>query len=388
MPARTRSQLPEAYGIGELFWYVAEAVIVADADGRIVLWNPAAERLFGYEAADVLGQNVKLIIPEEYRELHESGLAGYRASGHGAYLDAHRTLELPALRKSGEVAAVELTLSSVEGARTPGRFVLAIIRDVTDRKRAERETLERMQAEQGRLEAEAALQAQEDVLALITHDLRAPLTAIKGRVQLLQRRIRRSDVAESARMLDDTQAIESAADRMAAMVTDLLDLARLHRGEELSLERRATDLVELARQAVTDLRQATRRHALQFDSPAPEIIGFWDPVRITRVLENVLMNAVRYSPDGGSINVSAREQRDDSGAWAELEVRDEGLGIPPEDLPHIFERGRRGSNVVERIPGSGLGLWGARRIIEQHGGTIEARSDSTGTIVTICLPLG
>jgi PAS domain S-box-containing protein len=134
---------PQDLGIGHLFERVRDAIIVADAQtGRIALWNPAAETIFGYSRAEALGMSVEELVPDYLKARHRAGMAGYRDTGHGRYIDSNKVLDLPAVRKGGEEIRVELTLSPIEpvdGAAVDGRFVLAIVRDATDRKRAEEE---------------------------------------------------------------------------------------------------------------------------------------------------------------------------------------------------------------------------------------------------------
>jgi len=137
---------PRDLGMGHLFESVRDAVIVADANtGRMVLWNPAAEAIFGYSAAEALGMSVEELVPDYLKARHRAGMAGYRDTGHGRYIDSNTALDLPAVRKSGEEICVELTLSPIEPvdeAAVEGRFVLAIVRDATDRKRAEEDLRE------------------------------------------------------------------------------------------------------------------------------------------------------------------------------------------------------------------------------------------------------
>src|SRR5688500_16995816 len=132
---------PQDLGMGRLFESVRDAVIVADANtGRMVLWNPAAEKIFSYSTAEALGMSVERLVPDYLRARHRAGMAGYRDTGHGRYIDSNTVLDLPAVRKGGEEIRIELTLSPIEpvnGTAVEGRFVLAIVRDATDRKRAE-----------------------------------------------------------------------------------------------------------------------------------------------------------------------------------------------------------------------------------------------------------
>ena len=145
---------PRDFGIGQLFWEIHEAVVLGDAaTGRIVLWNPAAEALFGYSAAEAVGQPIEMLVPEPLKAQHRAGLARYHATAHGAIVDSPAALELPALRKMGEELTIELTLSPVNEAAAGGRFVLAIIRDVSERKRVEHERDGRIREQAGRAEA-------------------------------------------------------------------------------------------------------------------------------------------------------------------------------------------------------------------------------------------
>jgi PAS domain S-box-containing protein len=132
---------PEELGIGNLFEKVRDAVVVADArTQRMILWNPAAERVFGYSTSEALKLRVEALVPEALKDAHRSGIARYAETGHGRYIDSHRLLDLPAITKDGEEIRVELSLSPinpVDEADSGGRFVLAIIRDSTERKRTE-----------------------------------------------------------------------------------------------------------------------------------------------------------------------------------------------------------------------------------------------------------
>jgi signal transduction histidine kinase len=180
--------------------------------------------------------------------------------------------------------------------------------------------------------------------------------------------------------------IDAASNRMTALVDSLLDLAHLQMGQPLELQREPTDLVGLVAEVAAECQQTTDRHEIRLNA-IPALYGEWDGQRLQRVIGNLLDNAVKYSPDGGSIEVTVAR---DGGATptAVLTVQDHGMGIPAADLPRIFDRFRRGSNVVGKVGGTGIGLASARQIVEQHGGTISVSSDvGEGTLITIRLPL-
>jgi len=234
-----------------------------------------------------------------------------------------------------------------------------------------------------RAELEGALAVRNDLLAEVSHDLRTPLTAARGQVQLLQRDV--AGLAEPARtkMGQGLDRVDRAIARMTQLIDLLRDAALLEAGQPLDLRRRAVDLVALAREEVEEYRQLAPTHRLRLVGPA-QLAGFWDPSRLERVLDNLLGNAVKYSPEGGSVTVTIRRDGD----WASLAVRDQGIGIPPADLGHVFDRFYRAKNVGGRIRGTGIGLAGARQIVAQHGGSIMVESvEGRGSTFVVRLPI-
>ena len=222
-----------------------------------------------------------------------------------------------------------------------------------------------------------AIQLRDAMLTGVTHDLRTPVTVIKLQAQLLRRRADETFIA-------GIDQIDRAATRMARWIDELLETATVKRPEDLNLSLRSSDLVRIARDAVEEHRSTSRRHQLTLEAEPAEIVGLFDSPRLERVLDNLIGNAIKYSPEGGCVRVSV-SGRD---GWATIAVRDDGLGIPREDLPHIFEPFRRGSNVVGRIGGTGIGLASAQRIVESHGGTLSAQSrPGKGSTFTIRLPI-
>jgi signal transduction histidine kinase len=229
------------------------------------------------------------------------------------------------------------------------------------------------------------LTERDEFVATVSHDLKSPLTFIKGMANLRRRRAPVTPVTTP--LLDALEQIEACAGRMAHMLDELVDAGRLEAGRPLELRRDTTDLVALARQTVVEHQQTTDRHLLRMETNVPDLIGVWDRVRLGRVLDNLVGNAVKYSPRGGAIEVRV-DLEEHAERWAVLRVSDKGEGIPAGDLPHIFERFRRGRNVEGRIPGTGIGLSGVRTILEQHGGSIGVESAvGHGTTVTVRLPL-
>ena len=236
--------------------------------------------------------------------------------------------------------------------------------------------------EEATAELREQIQLRDDFMASVSHDLKSPLTFIKGLASLRRRRAKATP--DNKVLLDALEQIESSAGRMARQLDDLVDASRLQARRPLELRREPTDLVALARAVAREHQETTDRHVVQVESSRPEVVGDWDAARIERVLSNLLNNAIKYSPRGGAVSVRIHT----ADRAAILQVQDHGEGIPERDLPHIFERFRRGANVEHRIPGTGIGLAGARQIVEMHGGTILAESRvGEGSTFTVQLPL-
>jgi signal transduction histidine kinase len=292
-------------------------------------------------------------------------------------LDARSTLCVP-LRARGQTLGA-ITLICAGSGRRYGPSDVAVAQDLADRCA--------LALDNARLygQVQETLRTRETFLTALAHDLKSPLTASLGYAQLLQRAAGKAEATGAGRRLGEWAAIvEENTARAVALLDELVDIARLEAGQSLTLERQPTDLVALAEREVAARRRGARRHRITLDTAEPALVGAWDPARIARVLDNLLDNATKFSPDGGKIAVRVARE----GASAVLTISDEGLGIPEADLPHIFERFRRGSNVEGQIPGSGIGLAGARQVVEQHGGRISVTSrEGGGSTFVVRLPL-
>jgi PAS domain S-box-containing protein len=237
--------------------------------------------------------------------------------------------------------------------------------------------------QQARTEAEAAVRAQDEFLSIASHELRTPVAAVKATAQLAQRAIERGD-HDRARLDRYMERIASAADRLNALIEDLLDVSRLRTGQ-LQLRPERFDLVPLMQEIVDRYAASVNEHTFQFSSPATPVSVYADALRIEQVLDNLLSNAVKYSPNGGDIEIDL--SLDGEGACAT--VTDHGIGLPAGHETRIFETFGRAPNAArEQIPGLGLGLSICRQLIERHGGRISATSpgEDQGTTLAIWLP--
>jgi PAS domain S-box-containing protein len=230
------------------------------------------------------------------------------------------------------------------------------------------------------VQAENQRQALLDILA---HDLKNPLTAIKAQANVLRLHLERRGSIDASTLIERFAGLEALAVHTAMLVDEMSDLTRLAADQPIDLKPESTDLVALVRDAVTQTQQIAASVDVQFDATADRLDGEWDPSRLRRVVLNLLSNAIKFSHEHGKVRATVSRRR----RGAEIQIEDDGIGIAKPDLPHVFEFKYRGRNVGT-IAGSGFGLAGARRIVEQHGGTIAVRSkEGKGSTFTVWLPV-
>jgi len=266
----------------------------------------------------------------------------------------------------------------------PARMI-GVTRDITDRKRAEVERtllLEREQA--ARAAAEQALNVREQFLSLASHELKTPLTALLGYSSLLQKRTRQGQPV-GQREQRAIAAIAHQTNRLYELVAVLLDLSRIETGQ-LMLQYQPVDLALLAQHVVDELHPTlTVHHRLHLVRPRQPVVVLGDDMRLEQVLQNLLHNAIKYSPNGGTLTVRVTRHGDE----ARPSVSDEGIGIPQDAQARLFQRFFRAANVGEQhISGLGIGLYVVREIVARHGGTIDVHSsENAGATFTVRLPL-
>jgi signal transduction histidine kinase len=235
-------------------------------------------------------------------------------------------------------------------------------------------------AENARLFAaqQEALQVKDQFLSIVSHELRTPLTTIKGYAQMLQRKLAHNP--DDQRFANN---IDAQVGRLSRLVDDLLDVTRFSRGQfELTLER--TDIRSALEDVITRFRVVASKHTFRLELDGGSFEGDWDRDRLEQVMNNLVGNAVKYSPSGGEIVISTRHEQDQ----VVIAVRDYGVGIPEADQKHLFDRFFRGSAENTDIKGLGLGLYVSQRIVEAHGGTIGATSvPGEGSEFFFTLPL-
>lgn len=232
-------------------------------------------------------------------------------------------------------------------------------------------------------EAQAAIEIRNQFLSIASHELKTPLTTLLGHTQGLQRRLMREDLL-SERDQRALSVIEQQALRLTKQIDTLLDLSRIELGQ-FNLEQAEVDLAALSRRIVAELEPTLERHALQATIPEAALLILGDATRMEQVIQNLLQNAIKYSPNGGAVNIAVERQ----GNIAVLTVSDQGVGIPETARPYLFQRFYRASNVSGRnISGMGIGLYLVNLIVTLHHGAVEYSSaENQGSTFIVRLPL-
>jgi PAS domain S-box-containing protein len=351
-----------------------DAIVTMDADGAITGWNPQAEATFGWARDEAIGRPlVETIVPHDRRAEHVEGLRRWRETGEGAVLNSR--IEVQALHRDGRQLPVELAIIPVKvGDET---VFSGFIRDISDRKRSQEELERALEVERKAADRLRMVDEMKDAfLQAVSHDLRTPLAAILGLAITLER----GDVELSTEETKHLAGrIEHNARRLERLVTNLLDLDRLSRGV-LTATFEPVDVGELARRMVAEADPAVRERVRLSVEP---VVVPADPPKIERIMENLLVNASRHTPEGTPIHVSVTET--DDGAL--LVVEDEGAGVPDELRERIFEEFRQGTDAPQASPGVGIGLALVRRFAQMHHGRawVEGR-EGGGASFRVFLP--
>jgi signal transduction histidine kinase len=236
-----------------------------------------------------------------------------------------------------------------------------------------------------REQAEAALLARDDFLRTMAHDLKTPLTSLAWHAQVLARMESSGKLVEPG-TLSSTTAIVASAQELMANIDELRDLVSLQHGAGLRLNREPFDLVALVSEAVATTGDSGK-HGVRLNGGSGPIVIEADRVRLKRVLCNLLDNAFKYSPPGSEVVITIEPAREHGRDGVLVHLQDQGAGIPSADLPFVFERYRRGSNVRDSIAGEGIGLASAQRLVESHGGRLTVWSqEGFGTTFSMWLP--
>ena len=361
------------------------AIFFLDTERRITRWNLGAERILGYQEAEILGQSGSIIFTPEDREQGADKREIEKAEAEGRAEN-----ERWHVRKDGSRFWGSGIVTPLRDETGQLRGFAKIMRDVTERKQAEdernqllaREQEARAVSEAARSAAEAANRIKDEFLAVLSHELRTPLNPILGWSKLLRSRTFDKKTADRA-----LETIERNAKLQIQLIEDLLDVSRILRGK-LSLNICPVALASTIEAAMETVGLAAQAKSIQIQTMLDPSVGLvaGDPNRLQQVVWNLLSNAVKFTPDGGRVEV--RLERIDS--QAQIKLTDTGKGISPDFLPHVFDYFRQSDSSTTRVFGGlGLGLAIVRHLVELHGGTVWAESpgEGQGTTFTVRLPL-
>jgi two-component system phosphate regulon sensor histidine kinase PhoR len=334
------------------FQSMLSGVLVVGTNGQVLLMNSAAKRIFGLPQDSGTGQSVAAVVSnDKVQSLISASLE-----------DAQEKAEEISLFTPGE-RIFQAQTALLRGENTGVTGVVATFNDITELR-----NVERMKTE---------------FVASVSHELRTPLTSIKGFIRTLL------DDADGYYDRDTQvefyQIIDQECDRLVRLINDLLNVSRIEAGRALDLNLKPVDLGRLIARVVTSQASYTTRHQLEIEVPAdlPTVVA--DEDKIDQVLTNLINNAIKYSPEGGPVTVSARNARGE----VEITVADHGIGIAPEHLDKIFARFHRvEGGDARRAGGTGIGLYLVKHLVEAHSGRIWVKSEmGKGSAFTFTLPL-
>jgi PAS domain S-box-containing protein len=340
-----------------------DAVIGMGPDGRITGWNPPAERIFGYSAAEVMRRPLsEIIIPEKFRDLHEAGLRRYQQEGTSTLLNTR--VEMAALRRDGKEIPIEFSIAPIRSG-TETSFC-AFVRDVTERLQTARTLCRAKDA------AEAANRAKSEFLANMSHEIRTPMNGILGMTELLL------DTDLTGEQRDSLDLVKSSADALMRVINDILDYSKIEAGK-LDLDPIEFPLRDALEDTLKTL--ALRAHnkglelACEFGADVPaRVVG--DPGRLRQIIVNLVGNAIKFTETGEVVVRAQLRGQSVDGCYVHFEVSDTGIGVPPEKQQIIFDPfSQADGSTTRRFGGTGLGLTISSRLVALMGGQIGIESE-------------
>ena len=357
-----------------IFQHSTDAIYMVDRDGRIVAFNPAAEILTGWSTREVLGQDCGEPFPGDPNNPPSLRVATRRVLAEGATQE--EVVEATIVNRSGDRRHVAASYAYVAASNGEGPFALAVVRDISRQKEVER--------------------LKSDFMSMVSHELRTPLAVIKGYAATLLNPSLHFDTERQTRFL---RGINDASDRLTRLIDHLLSASRFESGR-FKLNLQTVDLADAVRKVVGGMRTSAGSHGLRCLVPPEGVSARVDRDQIEQVLINLITNAIKYSPDGGEVLVELRVAcgpllTDDPSVYggeprrvALLSVQDSGVGIPSNQIRFVFDKFYRGdAPIVKRVPGTGLGLFICKSIVEAHHGRIWVESHpGRGSTFYVSLP--
>ncbi len=358
---------------------VAEGIITIDERGIVETFNPAAERIFGYTAGEIVGRNVNLLMPEPFHSLHDAYLEHYRTTGEMHIIGIRR--EVVGQRRDGSTCPLELAVSKMQLGE--GRFFTGIVRDITERKLSEQALVA------AKTEAEHANRTKSDFLAAMSHEIRTPMNGVIGMVDVLHQTSLKGYQVE---MVD---IIRESAFSLLGIIEDILDFSKIEAGK-LEIEHAPTAVAEVVEKVCIMLDRLAENKGVEltlFTDPAIPAVVLSDAQRLRQIVINLANNAIKFSSGQdrpGRVSVQAvLVERDAERAVVEIRVIDNGIGMDQEIQSRLFTPFTQADvSTTRRFGGTGLGLSIARNLVQLMTGEISVQSvPDQGAIFTVRLPL-
>jgi PAS domain S-box-containing protein len=331
-----------------------DAIVSKTLDGTITSWNNAAERMFGYTAEEAIGQHITLIIPPELHEEEEDIIGKLR---QGIRIQHYETIRMG---KDGAKVDVSLSISPIKDS--VGKIIGAakIARDITERRELERR--------------------KDEFISMASHELKTPITSLKGFTHLLLRKFERQGLQEERPLLSK---MDAQMNRLVKLIDELLDVSKIQAGR-LDYEEEPVDIDALVQETVELLQPSSPTHTLTVRG-ATHAVLMGDKDRLGQVLTNLITNAIKYSPQANTVDIALTA----SNKTVTISVRDYGVGIPKAHQKNIFDRFYRVHGARDKLfPGLGMGLYIAYEIVKRYGGDLTVESEEgKGSVFMVSLPL-
>jgi PAS domain S-box-containing protein len=387
-------------GVEALFLYASEGILIADERGKITRINPSAEKLFGYEPDELVGQSLEVLVPRRFSGSHQSHREKYNGNPHARKMG--QGIDLFGLRKDGSEIAIEISLSPY--STQEGKFTIAFIVDITHRKQLDEklkhysQELE-MQVRNRTMILEEAIQELEKTkqdlhmalekerelnelksrfVSMASHEFRTPLATIKSSLSLVKKYGEMNDAEKQDKHINK---IKSSISNLTDILNDFLSVSQLEEGKVSNLAEEL-NLSEFVSEIITELQPICKQGQKIVYAHEGSPKAYFDLKLLRNILFNLISNAIKFSGEDSPIEVRTTV----SASETILRVRDHGIGIAKQDQTHLFERFFRGRNVTH-IQGTGLGLNIVARYVEMLNGSITFESEENkGTEFIITLP--